>query len=282
MELSNPGYDFFIVVVTIMSIVNWALLILPMGVGQEIKGLLWLMQPLLTVILLMDFGIRLHRSRPERWVYMNRNGGWFDLVGSLPYGGVLRFFRLVRVTAAFRQFGWRNVLTWLVRHRARGTLFLVLSLLLIVLEVGGLVVLHFEAGAPGANIQTGPQALWWGIVTVSTVGYGEYYPVTAGGQIAAALMIFSGVAIIGIYTAWAASTFLGAESRAEEVDAQESAQDSSQGGAAVRPRPPAPPRRGSAPAVPAAAAVEPAVLARIHDRLDHLEKLLTESLRRNS
>lgn len=277
MELQNPGYDFFIIVVTVMSIVNWLILIIPFGVGLEVRSLVWLMQPFLTLILLIDFSIRLHRSRPRRWVYMNHGGGWFDLVGSLPYGGILRLFRLVRVTSSFRAYGPRNVLAWFVRHRARGTLFLVLSLLLIVLEVGGLVVLHFEAGAPGANIETGGQALWWGIVTVSTVGYGEYYPVTSGGKIAASIMIFSGVAIIGIYTAWAASTFLASGSGSDV----EEAPDHTTGSTAPKLGLPVPRPRGPVPTAIATAPVESAVLVEIHQRLDHLEKLLTENLRRD-
>lgn len=278
MELQNPGYDFFIIVVTVMSIVNWLILFIPFGAGQEVRSLVWLMQPFLTLILLIDFGIRLHRSRPRRRAYMNHGGGWFDLVGSLPYGGILRVFRLVRVTSSFREYGSRNVFTWFVRHRARGTLFLVLSLLLIVLEVGGLVVLYFETGAAGANIETGGQALWWGIVTVSTVGYGEYYPVTTGGKVAASIMIFSGVAIIGIYTAWAASTFLSSASGSDVEGARDLTSDDT----APKSGPPAPRSRAPEPSASATAPVESAVLVEIHQRLDHLEKLLTENLRRDS
>lgn len=277
MELQNPGYDFFIIVVTVMSIVNWLIVIIPFGTGQQVRSLVWLMSPFLTLILFIDFSIRLHRSRPRRRAYMNHGGGWFDLVGSLPYGGILRVFRLVRVTSSFREYGSRNVLAWFVRHRARGTLFLVLSLLLIVLEAGGLVVLHFEAGAPGANIETGGQALWWGIVTVSTVGYGEYYPVTSGGKIAASIMIFSGVAIIGIYTAWAASTFLASASGSDVEEARDHTTD----GTAPKPGLRGPRPRSPIPTASATAPVESAVLVEIHQRLDHLEKLLTENLRRD-
>lgn len=206
--LRAPGYELFIIVVTVISLVNWIFLILPIDYGLDIRGLLVFMEPILTAILLMDFGIRLHWSRPHRWHYMNRGGGWFDLLGSLPYGRLLRLFRLWRVSQAFRQYGTKNVLRWFVLNRAKGTLFLVFSFLLIVLEVGGIVVLHFEAGAPGANIETGGEALWWGVVTITTVGYGDYYPVTPGGQVTATVMIFAGVALVGIFTAWAAAVFM--------------------------------------------------------------------------
>ena len=206
--LRAPGYELFIIVATVLSLINWIFLILPIDYGIDIHGLLLFMEPILTFILLIDFTIRLHRAKPRRWHYMNHGGGWFDLLGSLPYGRLLRLFRLWRVSQAFQQYGTKNVIRWFVLNRAKGTLFLVLSLLLIVLEGGGILVLHFEAGAPGANIETGGEALWWGVVTITTVGYGDYYPVTPGGQITATVMIFAGVALVGIFTAWAAAVFM--------------------------------------------------------------------------
>ena len=205
----KPGYDVFILVVTALSIVNWILLILPLHDPHDIRGLLLFMEPIFTVILLADFTYRLKLAgKGNRWHYMNREGGWLDFLGSLPYGRALRLFRLVRVLQAFAAYGWKATIKWFVANRAQGTFFLVLALLIVVLEGGGLLVLWFEAGAPGANIETGGEALWWGVVTITTVGYGDYYPVTGGGEVVATIMIFSGVALISIFTAWVASTFL--------------------------------------------------------------------------
>ncbi len=58
-------------------------------------------------------------------------------------------------------------------------------LALVVLTTATVAVLQFESNAPEANIQTGHDALWWSIVTMSTVGYGDFYPTTAGGRLAA-------------------------------------------------------------------------------------------------
>lgn len=203
----KPGYDIFIIVVTVMSIINWIFLMLP-NLGADSKSLLIFMEPIFTAVLLIDFSMRLRRARPHRWHYMIRGGGLLDLLGSLPYGRALRLFRLFRVLQGFHAHGWRKTFRWFVANRAQGTLFAVLALLLVVLEGGGLLVLYFEAGAPGANIESGREALWWGVVTVTTVGYGDYYPVTVGGEIVASIMIFVGVGIVAIFTAWVASAFL--------------------------------------------------------------------------
>jgi voltage-gated potassium channel len=64
-----------------------------------------------------------------------------------------------------------------------------------------LSVLHFERGAPNANITTMGDSLWWAIVTVTTIGYGDYYPVTTPGRWAAAALMIGGFAILSMVTA---------------------------------------------------------------------------------
>jgi len=266
----KPGYDVFIIIVTTLSIVNWVLLVLPFSDPNDIRGLLLFMEPIFTVVLLSDFAFRLHvAGKGNRWAYMNRHGGWLDLLGSLPYGRVLRLFRLIRVLQGFREFGFRQTIKWFVANRAQGTFFLVLGFLIIVLEAGGILVLYFESGAKGSNIETGGEALWWGVVTITTVGYVDFYPVTPGGQVVATIMIFSGVALISIFTAWVASTFLTPSSGASSPAAPPQPASST---AAVAPAQAA----TSAAAPPAGATDEDAaaLIADLRTRLDQLEALV--------
>lgn len=268
----KPGYDVFIIVVTVLSIVNWILLMIPMTDTHDTKGLLIFMEPIFTAILLGDFAFRVRiAGKGNRWTYMNRHGGWLDLLGSLPYGRVLRLFRLIRVLQGFREFGFRQTIKWFVANRAQGTFFLVLGFLIIVLEGGGLLVLWFESGQPGSNIETGGEALWWGVVTITTVGYGDFYPVTPGGQVVATIMIFSGVALISIFTAWVASTFLTPSSSGSSPPAPPPA-NSAGSVAAVAPAQAAPPATASS----AVATDEDAaaLIADLRTRLDQLEALV--------
>ena len=269
----KPGYDVFIIIVTTLSIVNWVLLIPPFSDPRDIRGLLLFMEPIFTAILLGDFAFRLRiAGKGNRWHYMNRLGGWLDFLGSLPYGRVLRLFRLIRVLQGFREFGFRQTIKWFVANRAQGTFFLVLGFLIIVLEVGGLLVLWFEAGAKGSNIETGGEALWWGVVTITTVGYGDYYPVTGGGQVVATIMIFSGVALISIFTAWVASTFLTPSSSSPTPPPGDSGATTD-----TAPAPGAAAASAGTPATSAGDSQDPsAIIADLRTRLDQLEALVAK------
>jgi Ion channel len=83
-----------------------------------------------------------------------------------------------------------------------------------IIIVGGFGVFLAEQGNPGANITQFGDAVWWAVVTVATVGYGDYYPVTAVGRIIAIFMILSGVGIFALMVAtFAKRRLLKAESR---------------------------------------------------------------------
>ena len=64
-----------------------------------------------------------------------------------------------------------------------------------------LATLQAERGAPGANIDTFGDAIWWAIVTIATVGYGDLYPVTPPGRFYAVLLMAGGIAIVGTASA---------------------------------------------------------------------------------
>lgn len=95
----------------------------------------------------------------------------------------------------------------------RGFHFVLLAVVLIVFACAGLA-LSFEAHANGTNIHSFSDALWWAIVTVTTVGYGDRYPVTAGGRGIAAVLMLVGIGLIGVLTATVASYFV--EKQADE------------------------------------------------------------------
>jgi voltage-gated potassium channel len=88
------------------------------------------------------------------------------------------------------------------------SLFRVLIAVIGTLFIGAWLVLLFEENAKTSNIHNYPDALWWAIVTVTTVGYGDRYPVTEGGRIVAVILMLVGIGLIGVLTATVASVFI--------------------------------------------------------------------------
>lgn len=74
--------------------------------------------------------------------------------------------------------------------------------MLLLLEFGGALVLWSEEdGTAATSIKTGGEALWWSTVSITTVGYGDYFPVTTTGRLVGVIMMFGGIALISVLTA---------------------------------------------------------------------------------
>jgi voltage-gated potassium channel len=100
-------------------------------------------------------------------------------------------------------------------NRARGRLanraaLAAAFLAVLVVSLGSVVMLWAEEGRPGSNIETLGESLWWAFVTVFTVGYGDFTPVTSAGRVIGVIMMFVGVGVIAIFTASVATRFLSA------------------------------------------------------------------------
>jgi len=206
-ELKSAGYEMFIGALSVLSIVN---LILLLAVeGQNLRRVLFVMDAVLSAIFLGDFIFRL-RSAPNKAEYFFKRFGWADLLASLPFehAKVFRIFRIIRVVRLMRADGWAKTKQTLARDRAENALLTLILLGLLVLEFGSLWILHVEELVKGANITTASDALWYVIVTISTVGYGDRYPVTTEGRIIGVIIIIVGVGIFGTFTGYLANAFL--------------------------------------------------------------------------
>ena len=90
---------------------------------------------------------------------------------------------------------------------AESVLYVTVVISLIVITIGSILIVWVEVEAPGAEITSGNDAMWWSLVTVSTVGYGDEYPVTIAGRIIGVFMILVGVALFTTLTSYLASNF---------------------------------------------------------------------------
>ncbi len=205
--LRNPSYEIFIGLLSILSILN-----LVMGLvikDPNLQLVLGLMNVPITIIFILDFLYRF-KTAPSKSEYFWRNWGWADLLASLPFQQtkILRLFRLIKVYRLLQDYGVRNIVRSVVKDKAGSALLTLLFIAILVLEFGSLFMLRLESTSPDANITTASDAVWYIIVTMSTVGYGDQYPVTNGGRTLGTVIIVVGVGIFGTLTGYLANLFL--------------------------------------------------------------------------
>lgn len=209
--LLSPAWEVFILGVSILSLLN--LLLVVLFRNPSLDQVFIIMDSLLTIVFLSDLARRLIVARDPR-AYMTKGYGWVDALGAFPILRILRIIRVVRALRVLRQFTSPvTAFKAFFSDRAAGGLLSVLLVALLVLEFGSLAILYVEQDASGSNIHTAGDAVWYLLVTMSTVGYGDYYPVTNAGRIIGSIIIVVGVGVFGTLTGFLANFFL-APSRA--------------------------------------------------------------------
>jgi voltage-gated potassium channel len=150
------------------------------------------------VVFAADYVIRLCLARHKgRFVWRHM----FDLLAvALPMFRGLRVLRLVTVL---------RVLNRQASFAMRGRVGIYVATITALMSFSAaLAVLDAERGDPESAIRTFPQALWWTLTTISTVGYGDLYPTTWEGRLVAASLMVGGIALLGVITGMIASWFL--------------------------------------------------------------------------
>jgi voltage-gated potassium channel len=205
---ASGGYQLFMLVLCL-----YALAVLGAQVAidlkPEIREILEYADYAVCGLFFVDFLLSLARA-PNCWRYFI-TWGWIDLLSSIPTVEIARWGRLARVLRILRVIrGLRatKLLTTLVlRRRAENTCLaasLIALLLVVFCSVG---VLHFEDD-PKSNIKTAEDAIWWSFATITTVGYGDHYPVTPEGRFIAAILMCAGVGLFGTFSGFLAAWFL--------------------------------------------------------------------------
>jgi hypothetical protein len=219
-ELKSSGYELFLVLLSVLSVANTAIVLYPLE--GPIHQVAVLVDSLISPVFLFDFVYRLATTRP-RSTYLVRRWGWADFLAIVPVLGVFRLFRVVRVARLFRDRGPHRIVGDLDRARASATFFLTLFLVIAVVEFAGMAVYVVESRG-GGNIQSASDALWWGFVTITTVGYGDRYPTTDAGRVIGTLLLFAGIALFSVFTGFIANVFLAPRGRGRRRAAVASAE----------------------------------------------------------
>lgn len=161
-------------------------------------------------VFVVDYFVRVTLARRRLW-FVARHP--IDLL--IVLAPFFRFLRLLRLLSAVATLG--RVMRDDLRGRVGTYLIATVSLLSFVAALG---VYEAERDAPEASITTFGDALWWVLTTITTVGYGDRYPVTVEGRLVAAGLMIAGIAVLGTVTAAIATWFLeqvGARDASEAV-----------------------------------------------------------------
>lgn len=205
---SRLNYEIFILVITCISILNLFLVFVYRD--PDIVEVLNLINRIISLILLIDFLARL-RIAESRREYFFKKYGWLDLVGGIPVPGtqLARVPRIIRTGQLLRQSGETGVIKAVIDNRADTALLFISLFVILLLEFGSISILRAEQRSAMANIDSAGDAIWWVLVTISTVGYGDYYPVTPQGRFVAIFVIVAGVGVFGTLSGFLAKSFLG-------------------------------------------------------------------------
>jgi hypothetical protein len=204
--LLGMPWEIFVLGCALLSIFNLVLAIIIRN--EDLSQVVTVMDGILVIVFAIDFVRRLRVATDDR-AYFVQGRGWLDLISTIPALRIARILRILRVMRIVgRMGGLERALMIFFKDRATGGLLLVLLIAILVLEFGSLGVLWAERPDPHANITTAGDALWYVIVTMSTVGYGDQYPVTEVGRFFGVGIIVVGVGVFGTLTGFLANAFL--------------------------------------------------------------------------
>lgn len=174
----------------------------------EIARIINMVDNLICLVFLYNFFLRLYRAENKlkflKW-------GWIDFVSSIPVfdqlraGRITRLIRLFRILRAFRSI--RHLIHHIFKNRAEGTFSAAIIIAFLIVVFSSIAILQVETD-PNSNIKTAGDSLWWAFVTITTVGYGDRYPVTPEGRIIAVILMTVGVGLFGTFTGFVANWFM--------------------------------------------------------------------------
>lgn len=204
---ARTPYQLFMLLLCLIALVFLALQ--SSAVDANVRTILEYADFAICVVFFLDFLYQLAAAK-DRFKYMI-TWGWIDLLSSVPVVGPLRLGRAVRLVRILRVLrgirSARLILQIVAAKRTQSAFMAAVASGFVLIVCSSIAVLQFEQVA-NANIKNGADAMWWAVTTMSTVGYGDFYPVTTEGRIVAVCLMIGGVVVFGTFSALVTTWFL--------------------------------------------------------------------------
>lgn len=212
---AGRAFDLAIQGLIALSLLSFTLDTLP-GLSPAAYQALRMIEIVTVLVFTVEYLLRL-------WVADNRTGfvfsiyGLIDLVSILPFYlalgldlRALRILRLFRLFRIFKLFRYTNAIRRfrkaLASVKEELVLYLVATLFLVYLSSVG--IYYFENPAQPEAFASVLHSMWWSFATLTTVGYGDVYPVTTGGRIFTALFMIIGIGVVAVPSGLLASALM--------------------------------------------------------------------------
>lgn len=180
-------------------------------INREVSKIIQTLDTVVCMLFLVDVLVRFRRAE-RKLEFMP--WGWVDLIACIPNLDLLRFGRMVRILRIIRllrgiRVGHR-IVTLVLQNKPRSAFASVILSTILLVTFSSIAILIAEQG-PESNIKSAEDAIWWSVTTITTVGYGDKYPISSEGRVIAIVLMLSGVGLFGTLSGLVASLFLGSK-----------------------------------------------------------------------
>ena len=202
-KMLNLRLELIEIVIALLTVVSLVVILIDIffPLNAEQKTFIYIFDLVVVIVLATDYAFRVRRSS-KRSRYIMKH--WYEIPAMLPlilYASADTSTLAGQVVVQFRAIAFfRLVRLYYILTLIQGSRFVLLSAFSIITIVfGALGVYLTEAEYAGVNIKSLSDAFWWAIQTVSTVGYGDVYPVTPEGRIIGIFVMFAGIGILATF-----------------------------------------------------------------------------------
>lgn len=211
--LASRRFNIFIVMLILISVASFAYETLP-NLSDEVRHWLFLIEAFIVAVFIIEYGLRLYCA-DRKIAFVFSAYGLIDLLAILPFFLAtsldlrsLRLLRLLRFLTALKLLRYNAAMMRFARaiHLARYELLIFTIGSLIVLFIAAVGIYHFEHQAQPQVFRSLFDALWWGVASLTTVGYGDIYPITVGGKVFTFFVLMTGLGLVAVPTGILASS----------------------------------------------------------------------------